>query len=139
MARQGMIMLTAIAALVVISVTAFAQDKPIDCAKAMSTYEMNYCADRELAKADAQLNEVYRKALAKVAASTQPKPYDAKHWEAALRASQRAWVQFRDADCKGLVPMGWSGGTGTTGEVLGCMTEKTEARVKELKDRFELQ
>jgi uncharacterized protein YecT (DUF1311 family) len=33
--------------------------------------------------------------------------------------------------------MFWTGGTGATAEILGCMTEKTEARTKELKARYE--
>ena len=112
-------------------------DEPVDCANATSTYEINACADKDLAKADAALNAAYQKALAKIAASDQEKPYDPKSWEEALRASQRAWVAFRDADCKGLVPMAWAGGTGTSMEVLGCMTAKTDERTKELKERFD--
>jgi uncharacterized protein YecT (DUF1311 family) len=114
-------------------------DEPVDCSNAMSTYEINFCADKDLAKADAALNAIYQKALAKIAESDQEKPYDAKSWEAALRESQRAWVAFRDADCKGLVPMAWAGGSGTSMEVLGCMTAKTDARTKELKERLGLE
>jgi uncharacterized protein YecT (DUF1311 family) len=53
-----------------------------------------------------------------------------------LRASQRAWIAFRDADCKGLEPMQWSGGTGATGGVLECMTQLTQERIRVLKQRF---
>ena len=107
-----------------------------DCSNASNTYEMNICADKEFAAADAELNAVYKVALAAIANSDGEKPYDRKSWEAALRASQRAWVAFRDADCKGLVPMEWSGGTGTTTAVLGCMIQLTQERTKMLKERF---
>ena len=110
----------------------------VDCSDANSTYEQNACADKELAKADAALNAVYQKVLARIAESDQEKPYDPKSWEEALRADQRAWVAFRDADCKGLVPMFWSGGTATTAQVLGCMTAKTEARTKDLEENFDV-
>ncbi len=64
------------------------------------------------------------------------KPYDAKSFEAAMRAAQRAWIAYRDADCKDLTAQEWSGGTGTTSAVLGCMTEKTMQRTKDLKERY---
>jgi uncharacterized protein YecT (DUF1311 family) len=108
----------------------------IDCANAQSTIEMNFCADREYAAADAALNDIYKQALAEIAKSDGEKPYDPKSWETALRASQRAWIAFRDADCKGLEPMQWSGGTGSTGAVLGCMTQLTQERIRVLKERF---
>lgn len=107
-------------------------DAKIDCANAMTTYEQNYCADKDLAAADAKLNDAYKALLAAIAKTENEKPFDAKSWEKALRESQRAWVAFRDADCDGLVPKSWTGGTGTTVAVLGCKIAKTEARTKEL-------
>ena len=110
-----------------------AEDDPkVDCANAMSTYEQNYCADKDLAAADKKLNDAYQKLLDGIAETGNDKPYDPKSWEKALRESQRAWVAFRDADCDGLAPMSWGGGTGTSAVVLGCKTAKTEARTKEL-------
>lgn len=109
---------------------------PIDCAKATATVEINYCADRDYAEADRLLNEAYQKALAMIAKSDGPAPYTAAQWEQELRASQRAWVAFRDADCKGLVPMEWTGGSGTAYAVLGCMIELTKSRSKALRDRY---
>ena len=109
------------------------------CDTSMATAELNACAETELTKADAALNEIYKKALTHIAANGGDKPYDSKSWEEALRKSQRAWVAYRDADCKDLVPMSWTGGTATSGEVLGCLKEKTEARAKDLKDRYGLE
>ena len=63
-------------------------------------------------------------------------PYDAKSWEAALRASQRAWIAFRDAECNDHVAMFWTGGTGATVDIIGCKTEMTKARTKDLKERY---
>lgn len=130
------IVATALLALIVPAHAEDAAEDAIDCSKAMATFELNACAEKELDKADAAMNEVYKKVLAFVAKSEAEKPYDAKSWEDALRASQRAWVAFRDAQCKGLVPMSWTGGTGTTGEVLGCMSEMTKARSKELGEMY---
>lgn len=85
---------------------------------------------------DAKLNAVYKKVLAHIAESELEAPYDPASWEKAMRESQRAWVAFRDADCKGAVPMEWSGGSGTSSAVTGCMTEKTDARMKDLTERY---
>ena len=102
------------------------------CDKAVSTPEFNLCSERAWQAADARLNAVFAKAIDAVKSSDQAKPYDPASWEKALRASQRAWVAFRDADCKGFVPMSWTGGTGTTSAVLDCMTTKTKIRTEEL-------
>jgi uncharacterized protein YecT (DUF1311 family) len=109
---------------------------PIDCARANSTVEMNYCAERDFAEADRLLNEAYSRALAQIAASDNPAPYAPAAWEKEFRAAQRAWITFRDADCKGVVPMEWSGGTGTSAAVLGCMIELTKARANDLAERY---
>ncbi|MCU0954827.1 MAG: DUF1311 domain-containing protein [Hyphomicrobium sp.] len=120
---------------------AAAQETPAaDCSEALSTVEMNNCAGAELGKADAELNRVYAKALAAVPGlATDETPFDAKSWEAALRASQRAWLAFRDAECEEHVAKFWGGGTGATVDILGCKTEKTEQRTKELKQRYEIE
>lgn len=104
----------------------------VDCSNAVSTVEMNACGEQSFEKADAALNAAYKKALAAIPEMATEPPYDAKSWEKALRESQRAWVAFRDAECNGHVPMPWTGGTGATSEIYGCMTDKTEARTKEL-------
>lgn len=116
-----------------------AADDALDCQEALSTVEMNRCAGVEFEKADKELNAVYQQALAAIPGlATDDPPYDLKAWEAALRASQRAWIAFRDAECEGHVGMFWSGGSGATVDMIGCKTEKTEARIKDLKGRYEI-
>lgn len=109
----------------------------LDCSNALSTYEMNACAEKERDAADAILNSTYQKALKAIPEMATEVPYDAKGWEAALRASQRAWVAYRDAECNDHVAMFWTGGTGATADILGCMTEMTKARTKDLIERYE--
>lgn len=124
-------------AMAVLASTAQAQvPNPIDCTRASTTVELNYCSERAYQRADEALNDTYKAVLKHIRENGGELPYDAKSWEEALRASQRAWVVFRDAECKGLVPMEWSGGTGTTTAVNGCMMELTEARTKALKERY---
>jgi uncharacterized protein YecT (DUF1311 family) len=112
---------------------------PVDCSAPQSTYAINVCGEQELDKADASLNAVYKQVLTFIAKNGGEKPYDSKSWEEALRASQRAWVAFRDAHCKGLIPMSWMGGSGTSGEVLGCMNAMTKERTKELQSLYALE
>lgn len=114
-----------------------AEDAPVDCTNATSTVEMNVCADREFEQADAELNAVYQRALGKLPQLGMEKPFDAKSWETALRKSQRAWIAFRDAECREHVPMFWTGGTGTTVAVISCLTDKTKARTRELREHYE--
>jgi uncharacterized protein YecT (DUF1311 family) len=111
-------------------------EEAIDCNQAKSTVEINFCVDKDYQAADKALNEAYATTLKSVRSRDMEAPYDAKSFETALKNAQRAWVAYRDADCKELVPQEWAGGTGTTAAVLGCMIDKSNARIKELKDRY---
>lgn len=113
--------------------TGAAGAETIDCNSANSTPEINFCADKDYQTADKDLNAAYAAAVQFVRNRKIDAPYDPKNFEAALRNAQRAWVAYRDTDCKELVPQQWSGGTGTTSAILQCMTEKTQQRTKELK------
>jgi uncharacterized protein YecT (DUF1311 family) len=109
----------------------------IDCNNANSTVEMNFCADKDYQAADKALNAAYAAALTQIQSrGDMEKPYDTKSFEEAMRNAQRTWVAYRDADCRDLVAQEWSGGTGATAAILGCMTEKTIQRTKELKERY---
>lgn len=110
----------------------------VACDTSGNTHELNRCAELEFEAADRDLNDVYKKVLAQIALEGGDKPWDGKTWEARVRAAQRAWVAFRDADCKDAVPMEWQGGTGTTAAVLGCMSGLTKARTLDLKERFNI-
>ncbi len=110
---------------------------PIDCNDAGNTAEMNECADRAYQKADKALNAAYKQTLEYIRAhGGDEKPYDAASWEKALKDAQRAWIAYRDAECKELVAIEWTGGSGTSAAVTGCMTELTEQRTKMLKGRY---
>lgn len=132
----------ALAAIVLVTATApaLARDRAgpkIDCENAFSTYEINACADRDYRKADKKLNRAYQDALRSVDDVSGGGPYDSKTWTKSLRTSQRAWIGFRDAECKGHTPKHWGGGTATTSQVLGCMKAKTEQRTRELTNAYD--
>lgn len=134
-------LVSAAAVLAVLGLTGPASaDEPLDCSDPRNTYEINVCGDRAFKAADDDLNAVYQKALKAIPglAVNEVPEFNAKAWEKALRESQRAWVAFRDAECGPHTAMFWSGGTGTTGAVLGCKTEKTKQRTEELKEHYNI-
>lgn len=64
--------------------------------RAKTQTEMNACANQEAARADADLNDVYRKLLSK--AANQPEAM------AKIRAAERAWLNYRDAYIDAMYP-----------------------------------
>ncbi len=137
--RQSLKLIVLAAALVLAGTPAhiaMAADE-VDCEKAFTTVDLNTCSEQALDVADKALNETYKKILADLALPDTENAAGNLKWTDALKVSQRAWVAFRDADCDKLMVHEAGGGTATTGAILGCMTEMTEARTKDLKDRYE--
>jgi uncharacterized protein YecT (DUF1311 family) len=69
----------------------------------------------ELATSDSELNRVYSSIIRRL---------DAKD-AASLRAAQRLWIQFRDADCKLALA-----------DVRDCLIIRTDQRVEQLKSTY---
>lgn len=117
-----------------------------DCKDPQSNYEMKVCAGEDFKKADAELNVAYNKAIAEARQlyrSTKATPgyENMPDSEAILRDAQRAWVSFRDANCKYQYQIYYGGTHAPLAQVL-CMADMTKARVKELRqlpggDEFE--
>ena len=84
-----------------------------------STYQMVECLKAKTAQWDKRLNAAYQKAV-QDAGSAQRDP---------LRAAQRLWVQYRDANC---LYYGMGEGTIARLDAGECMRSMTEARAKEL-------
>ena len=84
-----------------------------------STYEIVECLKAKTAAWDKRLNAAYQEALR----NTQPKQREQ------LRAAQRLWVQYRDANC---LYYGLSEGTIARVEASYCMLRLTQARANEL-------
>ena len=57
---------------------------------------MNACANKEAARVDAELNDVYRALLSK--AESQPEAI------AKIKAAERAWIAYRDAYVDAMYP-----------------------------------
>ena len=108
-----------------------------DCKDPMSNAEMKMCAEQDWKKADAELNVAYDKALASAretyrSSRTIPGQQNMPDSEAMLRDAQRAWVTFRDANCKYQYQIYWGGSHAGLAYLL-CMADTTKARLKELR------
>jgi uncharacterized protein YecT (DUF1311 family) len=108
-----------------------------DCKDPQSNYEMKMCAEQDWKEADAELNVAFGKALAEARQSyrstrTAPGQQNMPDSEAMLREAQRAWVTFRDANCKYQYQIYWGGSHAGLAYLL-CMAATTKARVKELR------
>ncbi|HEY2496656.1 MAG TPA: lysozyme inhibitor LprI family protein [Candidatus Angelobacter sp.] len=78
---------------------AFAQDSAQyhACnAKTKTQMEMNACASEEAARADAELNAVYRKVLTQAGKQEEV--------VAKIKAAERAWIAYRDAYMDAMYP-----------------------------------
>ena len=84
-----------------------------------STYQMVECLKAKTAQWDKRLNIAYQKAL-QDAVPAQRDP---------LRAAQRLWIQYRDANC---LYYGLGEGTIARLDAGECMRSMTEARAREL-------
>ncbi|MEH2614290.1 lysozyme inhibitor LprI family protein [Bradyrhizobium sp. AZCC 1693] len=84
-----------------------------------NTYQMVECLKAKTAQWDKRLNIAYQKAL-QDAVPAQRDP---------LRAAQRLWIQYRDANC---LYYGMGEGTIARLDAGECMRSMTEARAKEL-------
>lgn len=90
---------------------------------AQSQSEMNQEAHAGFEKADAELNKVYAKVLAKLDAEGQRK----------LKAAQRTWVAFRDAQAE-LDADIMRGGSAAPMLHSGSMAGSTQTRTQQLKE-----
>ena len=108
----------------------------IDCAMATAAPELNHCAEIRLKKADSELAAALEKIRIQIVKRAGAAPHDHQAWITGLDAADKAWKIYREADCKGLVPYEWQGGTGATLGVLECMAQMTEQRAFELTERY---
>ena len=118
-----------------------AQDPQLNCRDPQVQQEMNICAAQDAERADAELNAVYRTAIASAqAADREYASYQTgtagrssePGEEASLREAQRAWVAFREAHCR---LEGYEARGGSMEPMLeaGCRATITRARTAELR------
>jgi uncharacterized protein YecT (DUF1311 family) len=89
----------------------------------------------QLASADRRLNQVYQRRIADARADDRA-DRRGRNWysqEAALRSSERAWIAFRDAECRYLTQQ--DVGSRSYGSLMrGCLLDQVEERTEELRE-----
>jgi uncharacterized protein YecT (DUF1311 family) len=120
--------------LAIVSTPAAAQPAEDRCANATTTVELDACAQQTLADRDGDLNEAYRDVLRRLAEpsvsdSDAPARAEARRL---LVEAQRAWIQFRDHDCRGRLRL-HEGGSMRGLVYLGCLIAHTEQRTAQLR------
>lgn len=96
----------------------------VDCANASDQATMNQCAGQDFTAADKELNTLYQQIIGRLKDSPDSKKL--------LVSAQRAWVTFRDAECK-FSASGVEGGSVYPLVNRTCLTGATKARVEGLK------
>jgi len=119
----------ALLALTCLATPALAQD--IDCATTSVQMEMNFCAERDWQAADAELNRIYKAVMADMKAMDQSLPPDLQGAAQTLRDAQRAWITFRDKNCR-LAGYPMRGGSAEPLLIYGCLRQMTQDRSAEL-------
>ena len=100
------------------------------CDNPATQSDMTYCADWQFKKEDAGLNDVYgrlKENYAKIPIA-----------KTALTTAQRAWLAFRDAECK-LEASGVEGGTAQPMIYNQCLSWLTQLRTAQLQTRLDCQ
>ena len=95
-----------------------------------------HCSDEAFQKADAELNEVWKKVLATIQPSDQMPADKAQEWKDDLIAAQQAWNTFKQKDCEGARSFEYWGGSGRGLAVVNREYEYTINRTKDLKARY---
>jgi uncharacterized protein YecT (DUF1311 family) len=119
-----------------------AQEPDVNCRDPQTQTEMTICARQDFERADAELNAVYRTAIASAQAADREWAEiqrnggggrgDEPGEEASLREAQRAWLSFRQAHCR-LESYEARGGTMEPMLYGMCMANVTRARAAELR------
>lgn len=93
---------------------------------AQTQIEMNMESHETYKKVDKELNVVYGEVMNSMKASQ----------KALLKTAQKAWITYRDADCK-CAGNGYEGGSIQPLVINECLTDRTKTRIKELKEMLE--
>jgi len=97
-----------------------------DCGRG-TQLDMNICMQYLYFEADAKLNETYLDLLSRL---------KRKQDRDALKAAQRAWIKFRDAECN-FTTGKWAGGSMRPTAVSSCRKTMTEARTNDLTQQLQ--
>ncbi|WP_460054954.1 lysozyme inhibitor LprI family protein [Pseudomonas sp. S2_D06] len=102
----------------------------VDCENASDQATMNQCEAQQHAAADKELNALYQQITSRLKSNPDGKKQ--------LVGAQRAWVAFRDAECR-FSASGVEGGSVYPLIYGNCTTELTKARVQTFKQYLKCQ
>lgn len=96
------------------------------------------CLERQLKSAEADLKQLLDKANAIISSKKNDfiPPHEREKWKIEAAKAQRSWRVYRDTECQNITPYFWWGGSGVSGAVVECSLLRTEARIKELRERY---
>jgi uncharacterized protein YecT (DUF1311 family) len=94
--------------------------------KAQTTYDMENCAGAQQNRADAELNDTYRKLMAKITSEDR----------AVLKEARNAWEHYRDKQCI-FNSLGSAGGTLHTMSLMQCRAYMAIDYNKRLKNQLD--
>ena len=105
----------------------------VSCNQNSSMADMTNCSKHDLDKAEAALMKAYQQALAKIDAdfSVNTDKDTNVGYKKALKASQDAWIKFRDLDCD-FSNYDRNGGSSQLMNIYDCKADMTNTRAKEL-------
>lgn len=106
------------------------------CVDPVTQLDMNLCAHRDYERADTALNAQWRKAVAIMKGRDKDAgvPTDKRPtYSAALLDAQRAWLRYRDSECR-VQGYAMRGGSAESMVISGCLTDLTNKRIQQLKD-----
>ncbi len=104
-----------------------------------SNVEISQCLSELLKQEDAELNRVYKLAMASIDKADYVPDAERGNWKTTLQKAQRAWIAFKEADCGELILFEWWGGTGAGIASMACTIDQTRSRYRDLKSRYELE
>jgi uncharacterized protein YecT (DUF1311 family) len=117
----------------VLSSTSHAQESTEAACDALAQAAQSGCLEKLAAAADAELNDVYRRAVIMIGKSDSK---NTAEWKTELRKTEQAWIAFRDSDCGALVGYEWGRGSGMGAATERCLLQKTRQRTHDLVDRY---
>jgi uncharacterized protein YecT (DUF1311 family) len=91
------------------------------------------CMSQVLNRADVELNEIYQRLLNKAGTDTGPQIDNSRSWRRQLVEAQRAWVTFRDKECRA-VRSALPQDPAIDSRNTLCLLEHTQRRVEQLQE-----
>jgi uncharacterized protein YecT (DUF1311 family) len=115
---------------------AAAAEPKLNCDDPQTQMEINLCAAEDYKQADAELNRQWTATAARMREQDKAAyaPKDGRPgYYAALLEAQRAWIRFRDLECR-VEGYAMRGGSAEPMMISGCLAAVTKARTAQLKE-----